>query len=286
MFYQKLFTIKTLLENGVHYGHKKNRWNPKMAQYIYGIKNKVHIIDLEQTALMLDRALFVIKALAARNGRILFVSTKKNSADIVKEQVSRCGQYYINKRWLGGMLSNWQTVSASVKRMEEYETLLKQDDSAFKKKEKLILQRKYDKLESVLGGIKTMGGLPDMIFVVDAQKHRGAIIEANKMGIEVCAIVDTNSNPTDIDHIIPGNDDARKSIELFLTLAAEASLAGTHEALAAANITDIDEGTDISIIRDLASKKNRSSTNTNTNNKPNNNISRLKASKKAPTASA
>ena len=284
MFYGKLFTIKTLLENGVHYGHKKNRWNPKMAQYIYGIKNKVHIIDLEQTAMMLDRALFIIKSVAARNGRILFVSTKKNSADIVKEQISRCGQYYINKRWLGGTLSNWQTVSASVKRMEEYEVLLKQDDSVFKKKEKLILQRKYDKLESVLGGIKTMGGLPDMLFVVDAQKHRGAVIEANKMGIEVCAVVDTNSNPTDIDHIIPGNDDARKSIELFLTLAAEASLAGTHEALAAANITDIDKGTDISVIRNLTNKKARPNNHHN-NNKPNNNISRLKTSKKSPTAS-
>jgi small subunit ribosomal protein S2 len=166
--------------------------------------------------------------------------------------------------------------------MEEYGALLKQDDSAFKKKEKLILQRKYDKLESVLGGIKTMGGLPDMLFVVDAQKHRGAIIEANKMGIEVCSVVDTNSNPTDVDHIIPGNDDARKSIELFLTLAAEASLAGTHEALAAANITDIEEGTDISVIRNLTSKKSRPSN--NQSSKPNNNISRLKASKKSSAA--
>ena len=284
MFYGKLFTVKKLLESGVHYGHKKNRWNPKMAQYIYGIKNKVHIIDLEQTARMLDKALFAIKSVAAKNGRILFVSTKKNSADIVAEQAARCGQYYINKRWLGGMLSNWQTVSASVKKMEECENLLKQDEAAFKKKERLLIQRKFDKLNSVLGGIRSMGGLPDMIFVVDDQKHRGAITEANKMGIEVCSVVDTNSNPTEIDYVIPGNDDARKSIEIFLTLAADASLAGTHEALAAANITDIDEkNTDISVLKSLTAKK---PSNHNNNNRNKNNISKLKKSKKAPTVEA
>lgn len=140
MFYGKLFTIKQLLENGVHYGHKRNRWKPKMSQYIYGIKNKVHIIDLEQTAKMLDKALFAIKSVASKNGRILFVSTKRNSADTVAEQASRCGQYYINKRWLGGMLSNWQTVSASVKKMEECENLLKQDEALFKKKKNFLFK--------------------------------------------------------------------------------------------------------------------------------------------------
>lgn len=279
MFYGKIFTIKSLLEHGVHYGHKKNRWNPKMAQYIYGIKNKVHIIDLEQTAMMLDKALFAIKSVAAKNGKILFVSTKKNSADIVSEQATRCGQYFINKRWLGGMLSNWSTVSASVKKMEEYENLLKQDDSVFKKKEKLVLQRKYDKLFSVLGGIKTMGGLPDMIFVIDAQKHRGAIAEANRMGVEIISVVDTNSDPTNIDYVIPGNDDARKSIEIFLTLAAEAAITGTYEALAAANITDIDENADMATLRNLTMKK--------PSVKPkSHNISKLKSNKKSPEAKA
>lgn len=272
MFYPKLFTIKNLLEHGIHYGHKKNRWNPKMAQYIYGIKNNIHIIDLEQTAVMLDKALFAIKNVAAKNGKILFVSTKKNSADIVKEQTSRCAQYYVNKRWLGGMLSNWSTVSASLKTMEKHENLLAQEENVFKKKERLILQRKFDKLDSVLGGIRTMGRLPDMLFVIDAHKHRGAIAEANKMGIEICAVVDTNSDPSNIDHIIPGNDDARKAIELLMKLAADAVLAGTREALAAANI-DMDENVDISVLKELTNKT------TPRNNK---NVSKLKASKKVP----
>lgn len=277
MFYGKIFTIKSLLEHGVHYGHKKNRWNPKMAQYIYGIKNQVHIIDLEQTAMMLDRALFAIKTVAARNGKILFVSTKRNSFDIVEQQAKRCGQYFINKRWLGGMLSNWSTVSASVKRMEDCAALLSQDDTNFKKKERLTLQRKYDKLSSVLGGIKTMGGLPDMLFVIDAQKHRGAIAEANRMGIEVVSVVDTNSDPTNIDHVIPGNDDARKSIEIFITLAAEAALMGMQEALAAVNV-EIDEHSDLTELRNLATKKPFN------NNNKRQGIARMKTNKKSPEA--
>jgi len=274
MFYGKLFTIKSLLEHGVHYGHKKNRWNPKMAQYIYGIKNKVHIIDLEQTAIMLDKALFAIKSVAARGGKILFISTKKNSGDIVAEHAKRCGQYFVNKRWLGGMLSNWSTVSASVKKMDEYENTLKQEDTKFKKKEKLTIQRKLEKLDSVLGGIRTMGGLPDMVFVIDAQKHKGAIAEAIRMGVEIASVVDTNSDPTPIDYVIPGNDDARKSVEIFMTLAAEAAIAGTYEALAAANITDIDENADIETLRNMTIKKVITP-------KKNNNFTRLKANKKS-----
>ncbi len=277
MFYGKLFTIKSLLEHGVHYGHKKNRWNPKMAQYIYGIKNKVHIIDLEQTAIMLDRALFAIKTVAAKDGKILFVSTKKNSGDIVAAHAKRCGQYFVNKRWLGGMLSNWSTVSASVRKMDECENILKQEDAKFKKKERLTIQRKFDKFDSVLGGIRTMGGLPDMVFVIDAQKHKGAIAEANRMGIEVVSVVDTNTDPSHVDYIIPGNDDARKSVEIFMTLAAEAALAGTYQALAAANITDIDENTDIETLRNMTIKKAPAS-------RRNNNVTRLRANKKSPEA--
>jgi len=278
MFYNKLFTIRSLLENGVHYGHTTNKWNPKMASYIYGIKNRVHIIDLEQTAALLDKALFAIKSIAAKNGKILFLSTKRNSPDIIANQAKRAGQYYVNKRWLGGMLSNWATVSASVDRMQECENLLSGDNSLFKKKEKLLLQRNFDKLDSVLGGIRTMGSTPDLLFVIDAQKHRGAIKEANSMGIEVCAVVDTNSDPTGIDYIIPGNDDARKAIELYMTLAAEASIAGTYEALAAANITDIDETMDINALKELTVKKAAPS------KKPNSNFSRMRNNKKSPKA--
>jgi small subunit ribosomal protein S2 len=278
MFYNKLFTIRSLLENGVHYGHTTKKWNPKMAHFIYGIKNGVHIIDLEQTASLLDRALFAIKSVAAKGGKILFLSTKKNSPEIIAAQAKRCGQYYVNKRWLGGMLSNWATVSASVDRMQECATLLSGDNSLFKKKEKLLLQRKSDKLESVLGGISTMGTTPDLLFVIDAQKHRGAIREANSMGIEVCAVVDTNSDPTGIDYIIPGNDDARKAIELYMTLAAEAAIAGTYEALAAANITDIDETMDIKALQELTIKKPTPS------KKPSSSFSKMRNNKRSPKA--
>jgi small subunit ribosomal protein S2 len=279
MFYNKIFSIKSLLEAGVHYGHKTNRWDPRMAPYIYGIKNGVHIIDLEQTAPMLDRALFAIKSVAAKNGKILFLSTKQNSLDIVAEQAKRCGQFYVNKRWLGGMLSNWSTVSASVDRMYDYETLLAGDNSLLKKKEKLVLQRRSDKLDSVLGGIKTMGTTPDLLFVIDAQKHRGAIKEANSMGIEVCAVVDTNSDPTGIDYLIPGNDDARKAITLYMSLAADAAIAGTYEALAAANITEIDETMDINALKELTVKKQQTF-----HKKPGSNFSKLRSNKKSPKA--
>jgi small subunit ribosomal protein S2 len=245
MFYQNYFTIQKLLENGVHYGHRKNRWNPKMAQYIYGIKNKVHIIDLEQTAKLLETALQTMRNLAAKNGRILFVSTKKQASDIVAEQALRCGQYYVNKRWLGGMLSNWPTVSASIKKMDAYATTINETNSLLKKKEILILTRKHDKLEGVLGGIRSMGGLPDMVFIIDAAKHHIAVKEANKLGIPVCAVVDTNSDPTGIEYVIPGNDDARKAIELYANLAAEAVLLGIQESLTSSGV-DAEPLTDVS----------------------------------------
>lgn len=280
MFYQRLFTLKSLLEHGVHYGHRKNRWNPKMAQYIYGIKNKVHIIDLQQTAVMLDRALFAIKSVAARNGKILFVSTKKNSADVVAENAKKCGQYFVNKRWLGGMLSNWQTVSASVKKMEDCEKILAQENVVMKKKERLTLQRKFEKLDSVLGGIRTMGGLPDMLFVIDAHKHKSAIAEANNMGIEVVSVVDTNTDPSNVDYIIPGNDDARKSIELFMSLASAAALEGTIESLAAAN-AEFDENTDIATLKEMQTQQNRKPRTGNSRG-----VSRLKQSRKEPKGQA
>ncbi len=276
MFYQKYFTIQKLLENGVHYGHRKNKWNPKMAQYIYGIKNKVHIIDLEQTARMLETALQIVKEVAAKNGRILFVSTKKQSSEIIAQQASRCGQYYINKRWLGGMLSNWTTVSASIKKMDSYAATLNEKDSILKKKERLVLSRKHDKLESVLGGIRTMGGLPDMLFVIDAGKHYIAVKEANKLGIPVCAIVDTNTDPTNVDHIIPGNDDARKAIELYADLAAEAVLLGIHESLTSSGV-DIAPISDVSTLKQYDEMRKPKRKDDNNNDRKRSPIKRLKS---------
>ena len=229
LFYKNLFTIKSLLDNGVHYGHTKNRWNPKMARYIYGIRKNIHIIDLEQTAQMLEKALCFVKDIVAQNGRVLFISTKQQASDLIKEYATKCGQYYVNHRWLGGMLTNWSTVSASIKILREYEYILEDQKIQMTKKERLVLQRKHDKLQMVLGGIRHLGGLPDMIFVIGIREHMTAIKEAFTLGIPVCAIADTNVDPTDVNYIIPGNDDACKSIELYCKLMSEAVLIGQQE---------------------------------------------------------
>ncbi len=223
--------MQQLLEAGVHYGHSKNLWNPKMSEYIYGVKNGVHIIDLQQTVSYLERALEALKNTAAQNGRILFVSTKKQASDVIAENAQRCGQYFVNHRWLGGMLTNWITVSASIKTLREYENMLADDKQLVTKKERLVVDRKREKLNNVLGGIRNMGGMPDMLFVIDTNEHKLAISEANKLNIPVCAILDTNSNPDGIDYIIPGNDDARKAIEIYCRLASDAVLLGVQEGL-------------------------------------------------------
>ncbi len=225
------FTIKQLLESGAHFGHRTNYWNPKMAQYIYGTKDKVHIIDLRATAIMLNRALGALKQAAANNGRILFVGTKKQASDVIAEQAKRCGQYYVNYRWLGGMMTNWTTISASIKTLEHYEEMLGNENLNITKKERLELERKYTKLLRVLGGIRNLGGKPDLIFVIDSRRESLAMQEARKLGIPVVAIVDTNANPDNIDYVVPGNDDARKAIELYTTLASEAVLKGIGESL-------------------------------------------------------
>lgn len=236
MTFQATFTMRQLLEAGAHYGHRKNFWNPKMGPYIYGTRNGIHIIDLQQTVPMLAEALAILKNIATKNGRVLFVGTKKTANEIIAEQALRCGQYFVNHRWLGGMLTNWSTVSASIKTLQTYEAALNDENSVLNKKEKLELDRKRLKLENFLGGIRNMGGRPDAIFVIDTNQEEIAIAEAKKLGIPVIAIVDTNSNPDNIDYPIPGNDDARRSIELFCSLAADSILSGMQESMSSAGV--------------------------------------------------
>ena len=237
MTFKPNFDIKALLEAGAHFGHKKNLWNPLMQKYIYGIKNKVHIIDLQQTATMLFEALKVVHSIAARNGRILFVNTKRQSTDVVKEAASRCGQYYVNHRWLGGMLTNWSTVSSSIKTLKGYEKILEEEGNNYTKKELLTFARKKEKLERALGGMRNLGGLPDVLFVIDVKTHAIAVQEAQKLNIPIIAVVDTNSSPEGVDCVIPGNDDSRRSIELYCNLVADAALAGMQQGMENAGVS-------------------------------------------------
>jgi len=230
------FSMRQLLEAGVHYGHRKNYWNPKMAKYVYGTRNGTHIIDLQKTAPMLQEALNVLKEVASKNGRILFVGTKKTANEIIAQQAVKCGQYYVNHRWLGGMLTNWSTISASIKTLKEYEDILSDENSLLNKKERLDLDRKRQKLDDVLGGIRNMGGKPDILFIIDRKQEDLAVKEAKRLGVPVIAVVDTNSTPDEIDYVIPGNDDARKAIELYTSLAADAILEGMQEGLAASGL--------------------------------------------------
>ncbi|AZL15075.1 30S ribosomal protein S2 [Rickettsiales endosymbiont of Stachyamoeba lipophora] len=232
------FSISDLFDAGVHFGHKSMRWNPKMAPFIYGERDGIHIIDLQQTAPMLHQALMQIYNAVKNNGRILFVGTKKQASELVAEAAKRCGQHYVNHRWLGGMLTNWNTVSASISRLEGTDNKLEDEEflENLTKKEILELTRKNDKLELAFGGIRKMGGLPDLLFIIDTNKENIAVKEANKLGIPVIAILDTNSNPEGIDHIIPGNDDATRAIRLYLRLASEAALAGIQDSLVAAGV--------------------------------------------------
>jgi small subunit ribosomal protein S2 len=225
------FTIKELLDAGVHFGHKTMRWNPKMAPYIYGDRNNIHIIDLQRTVPMLHKSLEAVHEVAARNGRILFVSTKRQASDIVQETATRCGQYYVNHRWLGGMLTNWGTISKSIKTLNTMQDQLDDPEATLNKKERLQISRKMEKLERALGGIKDMGGVPDLVFIIDTNKEHIAIKESNTLGIPVVAIVDTNSNPDNITHIVPGNDDSTRSIQLYCDLVADAVLAGLESSL-------------------------------------------------------
>ncbi len=212
------FSMRQLLEAGVHFGHNTRRWNPKMEQYIFGVRNGIHIIDLQQTAPMLHRAMTTIRDTVKGGGRVLFVGTKRQAATQISEAASRCGQYYVNHRWLGGMMTNWQTISNSIKRLRTLDDQLAGETEGLTKKETLGLTRERDKLDRALGGIKEMGGLPDILFVIDTNKESIAIAEANKLGIPVIGVIDSNSSPEGIDFPIPGNDDAIRAISLYCDL--------------------------------------------------------------------
>jgi len=230
------FTIKQLLEAGVHFGHKTMRRNPKMTKYIHTNRNGVSIIDLNKTANLLQNSLKTVKEIAKNNGRILFVATKKQAIDPIAEAAKRCGQYYVNFRWLGGMLTNWKTVSQSIKTLKKIEEQLADENLGFKKKEKLVLERQKQKLEQALGGIKNMGGYPDLVFVIDTFKESLAIAEAKRLKIPLMAILDSNCNPDGITFPIPGNDDSAKSIKLYCRLISDAAIAGTKENMAIAGV--------------------------------------------------
>jgi small subunit ribosomal protein S2 len=226
-------TLRELFEAGVHFGHNTRRWNPKMQPYLFGVRNNIHIIDLEQTVPMMQRALQQLRDTAASGGRVLFVGTKRQAQDKIAEAAKRCGQYYVNHRWLGGMLTNWKTVSQSIKRLREITEKLESESRKFTKKETLQMTRERDKLERALGGIKDMGGLPDILFVIDTLKEGLAIQEAVKLGLPVVAITDSNSDPNPITFAIPGNDDASRAIDLYCDFAAQAVLDGIQaEAIA------------------------------------------------------
>ena len=230
------FTIRQLLEAGVHFGHKTMRRNPKMSKYIYTSRNGVSIIDLNKTANLLHNSLKIVKEIAKNNGRILFVATKKQAIEPIAEAAKRCGQYYVNFRWLGGMLTNWKTVSQSIKTLKKIEEQLADSEIGFNKKEKLVLERQRTKLEHALGGIKNMGGYPDLVFIIDTYKESLAIAEAKKLGVPIMAILDSNCNPDGITYPIPGNDDSAKSIKLYCRLISDAAIAGIKENMAVAGV--------------------------------------------------
>jgi small subunit ribosomal protein S2 len=230
------FTMRELLEAGVHYGHRTMRWNPKMAPYLFGSRNGTHIIDLQQTAPLLHQALKKVHDVVKKNGRVLFVGTKRQASEVIAEEAKRCGQYYVNHRWLGGMLTNWKTVSVSIKALRDIEAKLEGNSDRLKKKEILSLQRRADKIRLSLGGIMEMGGKPDLLFIIDVNKESLALQEAKKLGVPVIAILDSNSNPDGVDYPIPGNDDAIRSISLYCKLVADSALAGIEESLGAAGV--------------------------------------------------
>jgi small subunit ribosomal protein S2 len=230
------FTMRGLLESGAHFGHQSHRWNPKMEPFIFGARNNIHIIDLAQTVPLLHQALKAISDTVARGGRVLFVGTKRQAQDAIADAAKRSAQYYINSRWLGGMLTNWKTISASIQRLRKVDDLLGGAAAGLTKKERLMISRERDKLEKALGGIKDMGGTPDMIFVIDTNKEQLAIKEAQRLRIPVVAILDTNSNPDGITFPVPGNDDAGRAIALYCDLAARAAIDGISRAHGAAGI--------------------------------------------------
>ncbi|WP_112809777.1 30S ribosomal protein S2 [Ensifer sp.] len=220
------FSMRQLLEAGIHFGHQTHRWNPKMKPYIFGDRNNVHIIDLAQTVPMLSRALQVVSDTVANGGRVLFVGTKRQASEIIADAAKRSAQYYVNARWLGGMMTNWKTISNSIQRLRKLDEILASDASGFTKKERLNLEREREKLNRALGGIRDMGGTPDLMFIIDTNKESIAIDEAKRLGIPVVAVIDSNCDPDQIDYPIPGNDDASRAIALYCDLIARAAIDG------------------------------------------------------------
>src|SRR5882757_2606446 len=246
------FSMRQLLESGAHFGHRQQRWNPKMAPFIYGQRNDIHILDLTQTVPLLHRALVTLRETASGGGRILFVGTKRQAADPIAAAAKRCAQYYVNHRWLGGTLTNWQTISHSIKRLRTVdETLNAAHGSGLTKKELLQMMRERDKLERSLGGIKEMGGLPSMLFVIDTNKESIAVAEARKLDIPVAAILDSNSDPDGIAYPIPGNDDASRAIALYCDLAARAVIDGLSAGQVAGGV---DPGEAENVIEDISQR--------------------------------
>jgi small subunit ribosomal protein S2 len=228
------FNMRQLLEAGVHFGHQSHRWNPKMASYIFGSRNNIHIIDLAQSVPLFHQALVKVSDVVAQRGRVLFVGTKRQASDAIADAAKRSAQYYINHRWLGGTLTNWKTISQSIRRLKQLEELLGGEARGRTKKELLQLTRDRDTLNKSLGGIKEMGGLPDLLFVIDTNKEEIAIKEAKKLGIPIVAVVDTNCDPDGIDFVIPGNDDAGRAITLYCDLIARAAIDGIERGQAEA----------------------------------------------------
>ena len=226
------FTMREMLEAGVHFGHNTRRWNPKMEQFIFGARNKTHILDLQQTMPMFHQALQALSDVTSRGGRVLFVGTKRAAAEKIAETARNCGQYYVNHRWLGGMLTNWSTVSQSIRRLRDLEARFESGEiNQLTKKETLQLTREQEKLERTLGGIKEMGGIPDMLFILDTNKEAIAVQEANRLGIPVVAVVDSNASPDGVDYIVPGNDDAMRAITFYCELVQAAVLDGLQTEL-------------------------------------------------------
>ena len=243
------FTMRQLLEAGVHFGHHTRRWNPKMEPYIFGKRNNIHIINLEKTVPMLHEALEAVQSIAKNGGKFLFVGTKRSASDLIAQAATNCGQYYVNHRWLGGMLTNWETVSKSIKKLKDLEERISSGEiNSLTKKERLNIERQKEKLDLTLGGIKNMNGIPDALFIIDTNKEAIAVLEANNLNIPVIAISDTNTNPSGVDYPIPGNDDALRAISLYCDLIAASVLKGLESNLE-------ESGVDIGETQDLSEEK-------------------------------
>ncbi len=287
------FDMRQLLEAGVHFGHQSHRWNPKMDKYIFGTRNNIHIIDLAQTVPLLHQALQAVSDTVARGGRVLFVGTKRQASDLIADSANRCAQYFINYRWLGGTLTNWKTITQSIKRLKHLEELLSGEAQGLTKKERLKLTNEREKLNQAIGGIKDMGGIPDILFIVDTNKESIAIAEARKLNIPVVAVLDSNSDPKGITHPIPGNDDAGRAISLYCDLVVKAVLDGIERSHGASGV-DIGESEEVvenalteeDVASDVEAKPEAAAPEAKAEEKPEEAPAEAKAEEAAPEAKA